>query len=408
MAKRKSKDVGKRQRFYGFVDSRIEADESNYSRETLLLDCIDADKFDADPKSISDPESLALIRTLSTPRRWVEDFNLDRGIEETDWLELVVQVDPGSPRAWVMPYSSGYISEKPQNIRAIAKLPSEGQAGASAEAAKIAKQLQDTCKLAPSEIHIAHGPMPGELWDIDLTNRVDLVSIDVGQASCNMLMIDNKVVGYFDVGAPLYRNQKSWNNKIGHGVPTSGFVILSHWDFDHFDLGRRIPNLQKLKWYAPIQPVGPNTLRFQRSLGSQLIFMEGYQHLTPHMDLYQGTCSNPKNRNGTGYAARLIFGDNVALITGDMDYHFMNPEALQALTALTLPHHGGACSAPPKASGLLSRAVASYGLPNCYRHPNEECIENHKEAGWTILRTAAHQSNHKRRGHRRLLCVLPA
>ena len=112
-----------KRRFYAFVDAAVAPLPDNpYSRETLLLDCVDADAFDRGAVALDDAENLSLIRVTSTRRRLEEEFGL-REVEESDWLELTIDGEGGAPRAWVMPASADCASEHGSSVRSIAKLP---------------------------------------------------------------------------------------------------------------------------------------------------------------------------------------------------------------------------------------------------------------------------------------------
>jgi hypothetical protein len=74
-----------------------------------------------------------------------------------------------------------------------------------------------------------------------------------------------------DVGGPLFFHGKSFPKAFNEStrVPDSGFVVLSHWDFDHYSLAvSKIPKLRDLDWYAPDQPVGPNAAACKPNLGA--------------------------------------------------------------------------------------------------------------------------------------------
>lgn len=384
---RKAKRLGRggpgSRRLYGFVDGVVKAEPDNaYSRETLLLDCIDADAFDAGPAALNDDANLSLVRTATTRRRWDKDFGV-KTIEEGDWVQLVLSKGPGRPRAWEMPARAGYEPEGSTNVIQIAVLnDGEGSPGA---------RLASACQLQSGE-----RPFATELYVEGLFARVSaplrIVALDVGQASCNSIFSNGKPLVLFDAGAPLYRNQRSFGAVNQSDLPTeSGIVLLSHWDFDHFDLGRRRPQLQQLTWLAPHQPVGPNTLKFQRSLGASLYFLQGsysFKSKGFQFDLRPGRATNPKDRNGTGYSLRIEAAGGNILLTGDTEYRNIDPQLLVDLAALTVPHHGGAGTAPPRPTAFPSRAVVSYGNPNCYRHPVAQTIDAHCAVGWKVQFTA--------------------
>jgi beta-lactamase superfamily II metal-dependent hydrolase len=298
-----------------------------------------------------------------------------------------------------MPAAAGYVAEKPENIRQIAKLPDPDTS--LSEAGKIATSLSQAYSKPPRAVMASddevlrlavalHGP------------DVRIVALDVGQASCNVVFVGGKPVLYFDAGAPLYHNVRSFPSSFRHNLPDSAFVILSHWDFDHFDLARRKPIMQQYEWFAPAQPVGPNAFKFQERLGDRLHFLTK-PLVGPGFRLCAGQATNPKDRNGSGYSLRLEIGDDSILLNGDCPYGQIDPSLQQpGITALTIPHHGGASNSTVPDPQKKSRAVASYGKPNCYKHPSEASLQAHEAKGWNITRTAADPSNSFSRGSRLL------
>jgi beta-lactamase superfamily II metal-dependent hydrolase len=219
--------------------------------------------------------------------------------------------------------------------------------------------------------------------------------VDVGHASCTAIHLarntNSPIVGYFDTGAPTFFHLKSFPSlfKENARVPASGFVVLSHWDFDHYALAvTRLKNLQNLEWYAPKQKIGPNAAKFQSNLGARLHFINRIKiPITRGLRLYRGS-GPPTDRNSSGYVMRLKQkGENV-LLTSDVGYDHVSAALKNGLTGLSVPHHGGNGSAnPPTGKGV---AAVSYGLPNRYRHPIESNLVAHSSAGWSVTRTAAH------------------
>jgi hypothetical protein len=387
-------------RLYGFVDAVVPAIEaSKYSRQILLLDCVDANAFDLNPDSIRESENLSLVRIQSTARRWEQDLGLPK-VTEGDWLELTLNDDSGLPRAWVMPATDGYVSRRSTNLTSVMLHRDDPDLSADT-----GKRLQETCRLPDLEKEADDGRSLLSLVskfteDFDIAD-IEVHVLDVGQASCVVFLKNGTAIGFFDVGAPLYRNQSSFPKRLAlPAIAPEAFVILSHWDFDHFDLARRHPQLEALKWFAPDQPVGPNTLKFQRNLGKRLSFIDGSINYGSNLLLRRGTSASAKDRNGNGYGLRLDLGAEAIVLTGDADYSILHPDLQQKLTAITVPHHGALGTSPPNPSGGIARAVASYGLPNCYRHPDEKHLEAHSDAGWQLLRTATHLR--AARGNRRL------
>lgn len=397
MAKAKtSLRKAERRRFYAFVDARIEpAGESPSlrARESLWLDAVDADAFDRNPEALLQDENLFLIRVLSTRRRLEEDFQLPP-VRECDWLELTVQIDRGSPRAWLLPATSGYVPEESQNIRSISRLP-DPEAIAVGAARDVARNLARYCVLE-NKTPFYDDPALFRLL-IEHESNIEIRAVDVGQASCNAFFVGGRPIGYFDAGSPIYWNQKSFHGRLCHKPPSSGFVILSHWDFDHFALGSKVPQLQSLTWIAPDQPVGPNALNFQRKLGNNLRFLTT-PVIWPHFELKPGLSTNLKDRNGTGYSLAILLGEDKVVLTGDAPYSMIDPAILNGASRITVPHHGGTGLGSIPTPRGASRAVVSYGKPNSYHHPDEGYLADHEARGWQVQRTAAYPQGIGMRG----------
>lgn len=218
--------------------------------------------------------------------------------------------------------------------------------------------------------------------------KIEIIVLDVGQASAALIKRDDKPIGFFDVGAPLWFNKGSLPKPMLLPIISEGFVILSHWDFDHFDLGRRNALLRSLDWYAPDQPVGPNTARFQADLGNRLTFIDGAAS-NGGFTLDRGTATLPSDRNGSGYQLRYERGGQAVLLTGDTSYDFIRPHMLHGIGGVSVPHHAGRSSIPPPRAALPARAIASYGWPNSYRHPHPQTLLDHDSRDWRISPTAA-------------------
>lgn len=371
-----SKSSGKR--YYAFVDDVAPADpENKRSRSSIRLDAIDADAFDADPTNIDRDEALAIVRISSTPGRLAYLFGIDT-LHEGDWVEIRLLPQESMPLTWHFSYTSSYTQYQRSNIVSLSTI-------AEAPTASIRARLTAACKSKETPRLNLEGQ--DDLLS-PLRGLKEIVAVDVGQAACISFHENFRCVGYFDVGAPLFSNKHSCPNHINHQFATEGFVILSHWDFDHFSLAYKHPLLKSLDWLAPEQRVGPNTAKFQKSLGTRLRFMSGKLE-TPYLMLAPCLGADPLDRNSTGYALRVKIGEQAVLLTGDADYQWIDQTLKSNLTGLVIPHHGAAGANPPRPA-LLKRAVAvaSYGNPNCYRHPNETFLADHKKIGWQVQRTA--------------------
>ncbi|GEM_PF-2927891 len=216
--------------------------------------------------------------------------------------------------------------------------------------------------------------------------------VDVGQASCNAIHSQpnvNSVLGFYDVGRPLWFQSKSWPTKPpAIHTPKDAFVVLSHWDYDHYSmaLGYK-PALLDLKWYAPfpLHP-GPIVKRVITRLGSNLSFITAAtQRIFRGVLLY--ACTGPaNNRNQCGYAMQVQTSQGNILLTGDADYQYIPLPAQHGLKGLVISHHGGTnTGTPPTPLGSLGNAVVSFGIPNKYNHPESTQINRHASVGWVVI-----------------------
>ena len=355
---------------------------------SLQLDAVDANAFDETSSAVENRDALLLARISTTSKRLGELFGVEDP-KEGDWLEIKLDRERSRPRAWQLPLVTNYAPQLPMNAVEITAL---------AESSEVVGHLEKACATTnvggtDTEDSLA------SMLSVKTRHDLRVTALDVGQASCVVFSEGSKPFGYFDVGAPMFFNQRSFPRAFDHTPASKGFVILSHWDFDHFALARRCPELTKLRWFAPNQPVGPNTALFQKSLGSNLTFISNDIDVGAIV-LKRCSGTSARDRNSTGYALRVNLTDAGILLPGDADYQWVSPTIAHSANRVMVPHHGAAGSAPPSPRGNNPTAVVSYGVPNTYRHPNENQIDAHRRAGWRVRRTAAHGSPTRPRGNR--------
>lgn len=291
------------------------------------------------------------------------------------------------PRGWLLPLNDGYRPGPRLNALEMSSLPLE-----------LVHRLDSACATTNAEDLETTAALEALLSNAT-SSDLRITALDVGHAACVVFARGTRPFGYFDVGAPMFFNQRSFPRTLDHRFATDGFVILPHWDFDHFALALRYPQLKDLNWFAPRQPVGPNTARFQRSLGSRLTFITGDFDIDC-IRLRQCTGTSPRDRNATGYACRIDRDDAAILLPGDADYQWIPPAIARGTNRIMTPHHGAPGTLPPNPNNTAdARAVVSYGVPNTYRHPNEDQIQAHRRLGWRIRRTAAHGLPARPRGN---------
>jgi hypothetical protein len=319
---------------------------------------------------------------------WKERFNLGN-LLPGDWVELELVPRIGGPMAWEMSALRGYRRGPRLTLRKIRRLGTgRDGAGPSDPDPKLASRLywssENQRPKAPAFDPAAFlkrlKPVDGEPFRF--------IVLDVGQASAILIRRGDKNLGLFDAGAPLWFNKGSVD--LGFKPPKldGGFIFISHWDWDHYDMGRRHAPYHLIDWFAPDQHVGYNTARFQKSLGGRLHFVSGaFGNGQPFS--FTPATGPIGDRNNSGYLLCFDEDGERVLLTGDANYTAIPGALLQGVTALSVPHHGGAAAPPPGARGL-ARAVVSYGQPNSYRHPHAAHIDALEAANWTVKRTAQH------------------
>lgn len=384
--------------YYGVVEEIIAADPRNMrTRSFILIDAVKAKRFDADgPAVIEDRSALTLVRAMSTPKRWNEQFGLGE-LVEGDWLAFRLDDSGNVPRAWELNATDNYVAGPSRSIQSMRRLSGPPALARPGDGALVTSLLAMS-SLPMKQIKRVNASVA--IQRIGKGGRLEIIVLDVGQAAAAIIQRNGRTIGFFDIGAPIWFNKGSLPKPMLAPSISGGFVILSHWDFDHFDLGRRHKPYHALDWYAPDQPVGPNTARFQADLGNKLTFIDGS---ASHggFSLARGSSAVPNDRNGSGYQLRYEENGQAVILTGDTDYDLIHPGMLAGVAAVTVPHHGGNSSAtPPPGSIAPARAILSYGDPNSYRHPHPHTLANHSRHGWKLAPTAATPSS--KRGDRRL------
>ena len=368
--------------YIGLVEEIIEAIDGNgYSRSFVLIDCFRTDRIPENEDVVRDKSSLALVRIMSTPRRLSELFG---EIAEGDWVAFEVADDWCMPFAWELPLLEGYAQGRRRSVRNLKVIGPAGYShrnGVNAAAAFLTKASSWAASKRPSKAVVQFAKK------YLLAGKIEIIVLDVGQASAALIKKDGVPIGLFDAGAPIWFNKGSLPLNFRPPRIKNGFVFLSHWDFDHFDLGRRNMDYRSLQWFAPNQLVGPNTAAFQDSLGSNLTFVSGAVVNHAGFSLARGTSADPNDRNGSGYQLRYENGGSAVLLPGDADYQFITGPMKANLGGVAVPHHGGRGTAAPLANGKAN-AILSYGLPNLYRHPHADTLKSHTTAKWKLSHTA--------------------
>lgn len=375
---------------YGFVEAVTHPDPegSKRGRVNVVLDSLRMEAFRTEVSVKNTTDDLLIVRILSTINRLEARFPECKWAEGS-WIEFQLQDSPGDPPAWYLSAKDEYSGPVVRtNITSAVRL-----GGRPTSADTLEQKLIEFCR-SPDATYVQKPlVLPRQNSISDQFVRV----VDVGQASFAAIhtskKISSQILGYFDVGGPLFFHHKTFPKVFRERkmVPETGFVALSHWDFDHYSLAvSKLPKLRKLAWYAPDQPVGFNAARLQALLGPNLTLLSAPQFgVTSGIELWKGTGVS-SNRNDSGYAMRIARVEGPILLSGDLPYSMLPTGIGNQFSGIVVTHHGGAFTgSPPTPLGKAAKAAVSYGIPNRYHHPNPAAIALHQTAGWSIQPTNA-------------------
>lgn len=372
---------------YGFLESFSKAGEGSvYSRMNIVFDMVDAAAFDQGRTADRSPQHLSFVRIMSTSKRLNDLFAIGEVLEEGEWFRVTLATRSGMPRAWILEADGDY--EGPihrLNVVGLERLAGKG-ADTTLQAASTVSQLRQWCTVVAPACQAAHRQFPADLYV-----RV----VDVGHANFSAIHNERSttdgIVGYFDVGGPIFFHHRTLPEHFPEYqyVPDDGFVALSHWDFDHYSLAlTKLKALQQLTWYAPDQPVGPTAARLQSLLGTRLNLISApVFDISGTLRMWRGT-GPIDDRNNSGYVLTVPNSKGATLLTGDVSYAAIPPQATSNLAALCITHHGGSgAGGPPTPATGTAVAAVSFGIPNYYHHPDDAAIAEHTGAGWTVSPT---------------------
>jgi hypothetical protein len=251
--------------------------------------------------------------------------------------------------------------------------------------------------------------------------------MDIGQGGCNLLFDRTlEPIFYYDVGYPLgfFRNtvpvtmqagNVAFTGPIFQNTAANLYVVLSHWDWDHWRLGALVAGgqtLAALPWYFPQQPMSPTAQNFVNNtlanpnqiaagtppqviaagVGANAFTYTLYKYVPP-MGAFGGMLIN-----NSGLAIRvsvdLAAGQASAmLMTGDGNFQYLPLASRAGLTGIAAVHHGsiahGASTNLPAAPvGAPSGYIAySYGVSSVtgnhsYGFPVAGAVANYQAAAW--------------------------
>lgn len=212
---------------------------------------------------------------------------------------------------------------------------------------------------------------PTNLFNISQTdNPIRLEVVDCGHANWNQIYFSDGILIY-DTGACQSYTRKDVRDLVRKRAIAKEilpvYVIISHWDIDHYQALQRftIKELQKISCIyvpsqvpntatykrikarldcvnVPIQALQPATkLKHDRTI--ELLHFPSPAQLPSRIQIFRA--STGQSRNQTGIALGIVGAKKNALLTGDHHYpkliKITNHLSQANPLVLVVPHHGG-------------------------------------------------------------------
>lgn len=388
---------------------------SPYRRWNLIIDAIYSKHLPTgnyEDNEIFKAET-AIFRSVSTYRKFHEylDNESDK-LVPGQWVEIELSDEKSATPVWGL--NTGTSPDQDlelegrvyiQRIRILKDEPTKKSVGAAAVASPTKTEVTNKHDLKT----IQRKTNSSALQLIKSIKKISSGCIhDVGQASFTTLNCANDMTVFFDVGQPLWFQSFTISKKAKTCLPSpkkknGDFIILSHWDWDHYAWGRYHPAFHNVPWVAPDQIVGPSAYKFASTLNNtgNLHLIVGAVPTLPKSSPLQLTRdpSNTANRNTSGFIATLKLADkrNI-LLTADCDYATCKSLLGNTTTfdRVVIPHHGGlALGTMPKTKRSPEVFIVSYGLNNKYGHPVESVLSTHTKRSRLVVGTAKNDTQKK-------------
>lgn len=341
-------------------------------------------------------EDLTYVRVITTVRKF-KQYARASEIVEGRWYALELYQNGKGPRAWTSDMSVRQSSFRWSLTRAQALEEASAGFQSLVQDPSVVEKLKQKYFIKASRLNNKQRALPS--FSIG-----SVVAIDVGQASCIAICSpEGEAHGFFDVGYPINSNAKS--APAGIKLPPTApncFVLLSHWDYDHYSLAFRQEELKNLVWYAPGNlGVGPRAYKLSKEIRSLNAIAYGGSLTHPSLEIGWGT-GPISNRNSSGICCLVRQGKRSILLTADVSYSNIPSLLLHNLDALSVPHHGGRSESAipiPKAASKQANAVVCGGKPNRYQHPCENYLMEHAKKGWKVSITGVRYKGLPRGGN---------
>lgn len=236
--------------------------------------------------------------------------------------------------------------------------------------------------------------------------------IDVGQGDSTLIRVDNKNI-LIDGGGSLYSDSFDVGEKtlfpylLDRGITYLDYVIVSHFDADHFQGLEYVINNIKVK-NAIISSLGQNSKEFETFLNLakkkkiNIIYVKKGDSINfnnAKIDILypDNEIINDNAKNNNALVCKLIYNNFSMLFTGDIEeiaekkilkLYEKNKEKLRA-DVLKVGHHGSKTSSSYDFIKTVFPKIALIGVgkDNNFGHPNLGVIERLEKSGATIYRT---------------------
>ena len=225
-------------------------------------------------------------------------------------------------------------------------------------------------------------------------SEINVVNFNVGQGNATGIFDkDFNPIFYYDLGGGAYWNKHTYRTIKQFPVNGNPIIILSHWDFDHYESIKANPkHYANCKIIAPLQKTTPSIRKFAALISSNLFLIDKELGKVKNFSFMKVFKCNGQKRNdsGLGILLDLKKDEDISeiLLPGDSQYFFIKQS--KVVDAICVSHHGGKLYnkrgfPTPKEKGN-GYCVYSYGTDNTYKHPKQDSLQEHINRGWGIGR----------------------
>lgn len=424
-------------RVYFKIDDTDPLDPVDADYALFMLDSVDADWLDRAPWPELNPKINATDRRnaksaywsrLNAASGWSSKFGAPppKPPEPRDQMEdpysdmptfrIEIMLSPneplfdqfveglGSPGSWFIGIVDGTGEPNANVYGSLFAEPTPARLSASPASQELGETLEEVFSLDD----LPDAP-PSDLQALlDQAGEIACLGVyDVGQGSANGLLAeDDRPHFFYDLGCGVYRNKRTAPSSLNFCWSRDPFIILSHWDSDHWAAAHVDRAALGRTWLAPRQSVTSTHIAFATEIlraGGRLLLWGSSPSaasfaLSSSITGALGRCTG-SGRNGSGLALCL---ENAAcsptrswLLTGDAGYSELPPAMSppSSFGCMVPPHHGASMgnrsrSIPsPDSHSSYHRLAYSFGPGNAHGrtsvpHPRPDTVRDHDAQGW--------------------------